>query len=489
MGAFVTGPFFLKIKVMSVFEYFEMRFKSKRVRLCGMVCYVIGTLFSSSLYIYGPGSAIKTFFDLDENISISVIGIIATVYTAIGGIKAVIWTDFYQTIIMISSLFIIIVKGLIDIGGFENMWQINLYSGRLQLFDFNPDPFIRQSFWSQSIGYIFVLSLFYSVDQQMIQRFIASKNKKTAQRALLYHMPLIFGFFSLVCFAGLVIYSNFFACDLFSSKKILTSNEILGYFVTNNLKEYPGVSGLFLGALFCASFSSISSVLSSLSSIIWQDFCMLIPFFQKFSDSKSVFTTKLLVFTCGFLSTGFALLLAAIKGNLIVLSSSLQGAIVSPIMGVFILGSFFKFSNEIGVIVGIIFGFLAGSWLSIGANIVQPNYPKLFQIIEYCNYTGNLTTKEIYETYFKETITEVNKFNSTIFANGKRATNLDGFEVFYSLSYMYTYFFGLCITILTGIVASLASKGYKSTFDEKFIIYDVSRIFKNKKKSSGVDKS
>jgi len=310
---------------MSVFEYFELRFRSKRVRLCGMICYVVGTLFSTSLYIYGPGSALVALTDLDEKISICMIGAIATVYTAIGGIKAVIWTDFYQTIIMTSGLIIIIVKGLIDIGGFENMWQINLYGGRLQLFDFNPDPFIRQSFWSQSIGFMFALSLFYSVDQQMIQRFFASKNKKTAQRALVYHMPLIFSFFSLVCFAGLVMYANFFACDIISSEKISNSNQLLGYFVSNNLNGYPGVSGLFLGSLFCASFSSISSVLSSLSSIIWQDFCMLIPFFQKFNDTKSVFMTKSLVFTCGFLSTGFAILLAIIKSNLIILSSSLQG--------------------------------------------------------------------------------------------------------------------------------------------------------------------
>jgi Na+/proline symporter len=293
-----------------------------------MICYVISTLFSSSLYIYGPGSALVALTDLDEKISICLIGTIATVSTAIGGIKAVIWTDFYQTIIMISSLVIIIVKGLIDIGGFKNMWQINLYGGRLQIFDFNPDPFIRQSFWSQSIGFMLVISFFYSVDQQMIQRFIASKNKKTAQRALLYHMPLIFSFFSLVCLAGLVMYANFFACDIISSKKISNSNQLLGFFVSTNLNGYPGVAGLFLGALICASFSSISSVLSSLSSIIWQDFCMLIPYFQKFNDTKSVFMTKSLVFICGFLGTGFAILLSVIKGNLIILSSSLQGLLI-----------------------------------------------------------------------------------------------------------------------------------------------------------------
>ena len=408
---------------MSVFEYFELRFGSKRVRLVGMACYVIRTIFATSLYIYGPGSALIALTNLDEKISITIIGLIATLYTAIGGIKAVIWTDFYQTIIMIASLVIIVAKGLYDIGGLENMWQINLYGGRLQLFDFNPDPFIRQSFWSQTIGYIFVLSIFYSVDQQMIQRFFASKNKNTAQNALIFHMPLIFVFYSLVCFAGLVLYANFFACDPISSKKIANSNQLMGYFVSKNLDDYPGVAGLFLGALFCASFSSISSALSSLSSIIWQDFCMLMPFFQNISDSKSVYTTILLVFVCGVVSTVFALLLALIQGNLIVLSSSLQGAFAAPILGVFILGCFFKFTNEFGVIVATVFGFLAGSWLSIGANIIKPTYPQLLQITEYCNQTDNLTTKEIYESYFEETIIEVNKLNSTIFNHFNQSFN------------------------------------------------------------------
>ena len=103
-GIYITGPFFIKIKVMSVFEYFEKRFGSKDVRLCGMAAYVIKTIFATSVYIYGPGSALNAITNLNENVSIGIIGVIATFYTAIGGIKAVIWTDFYQTIIMICVL-------------------------------------------------------------------------------------------------------------------------------------------------------------------------------------------------------------------------------------------------------------------------------------------------------------------------------------------------------------------------------------------------
>ena len=472
----------MKIKVMSVFEYYEKRFGSKDVRLCGMAAYVFVTLFSVSLYIYGPGSALNAITNLNENVSIGIIGAVATFYTAIGGIKAVIWTDFYQTIIMICVLIIIISKGIYDIGGFDNLWQINMYGERLELFDFNPDPFLRQSFWSQTIGWIFVLSLFYSVDQQMIQRFIASKNKKTAQKALFYHMPLIFMFYSLVCLCGLVMYANFFTCDLILSNKISNQNQLLGFFVTNNLKSWPGMSGLFLGAVFCASFSSISSALSSSSSIIWQDFCMLIPFFKRLNDSKSVLTTKLLVFICGFIGTSFAFMLASIKGNLIMLSSGIQSALAAPILAIFILGAFFTCTNKLGVIIGTIVGFLVGLWQSLGSNIFKPKYPQLSRSIEYCDY--NMSNYEIYETYLKDEIIESNKVNATIFANGGRATNLSEFDVFYSMSYMYTFFFGLLVTILAGLIASYIVNLIKKQpeVDESFIIYDVFGIFMKKNK-------
>jgi Na+/proline symporter len=70
----------------------------------------------------------------------------------IGGIKAVIWTDVFQALIMIAGIIAVIAIGTFDIGGFTNLFDINDKGGRLNFFNFNPDPFIRQSFWSLIIG-------------------------------------------------------------------------------------------------------------------------------------------------------------------------------------------------------------------------------------------------------------------------------------------------------------------------------------------------
>jgi hypothetical protein len=130
-----------------------------------------------------------------------------------------------------------------------------------------------------------------------------------------------------------------------------------------------------------------------------------------------------------------------------------------------------------------IFGFLLGVWMSLGANFVQPSYPTLPETTSYCSYASNFTTYEIYENVLKDNILEANKFNSTYLAHGQRATNLEGFNVFYSISYMYTFPFSLAFTVLVGILTSLLTGGHKLKINESLILFDIGKIFKNKNKT------
>ena len=130
IGAFLTGPFFLRLKVMSVFEYFKLRYDSNNVRLVGMLSYVVKSIIAAGIFVYGPATSLYSLTKIDERIGIAVIGFIGTFYTTLGGIKAVIWTDFFQALIMLLSTFIIFIKGIVDIGGFSNLWEISLYGGQ-----------------------------------------------------------------------------------------------------------------------------------------------------------------------------------------------------------------------------------------------------------------------------------------------------------------------------------------------------------------------
>lgn len=189
LGAYITGPFFAKLEIRSLFEYLEMRFSSKIVRKLGAFCYVVRNFMSCAIFMYGAATAFSHLSNVNETIAVLVIGCVATFYTACGGLRGVIWNDFFQAIIMILSLLLIIAKGIYDVKGVENMMKINWNGGRINLFEMNPDPFIRQSFWSVLLGPIVYMSVFYCFDQQMFQRFKATKTVKEAQRALLLNIP------------------------------------------------------------------------------------------------------------------------------------------------------------------------------------------------------------------------------------------------------------------------------------------------------------
>jgi Na+/proline symporter len=152
LGALVTGPFFAKLDILSVFEYFELRYKDRRVKQLGTICYALRNFMSLALVTFGPATAFSLIMGLDQNWSIAIVGFIGTLYTAVGGMKAVLWTDLFQVIIMITSNLFIVVKGVYDAGGVSRVFEINQQGGRFNMLVFDPDPFLRHSFWSLTFG-------------------------------------------------------------------------------------------------------------------------------------------------------------------------------------------------------------------------------------------------------------------------------------------------------------------------------------------------
>lgn len=369
---------------------------------------------------------------------------------------------------MFLSLFFIIIKGIIDADGFENIYNRSLNGGRLKIFDFDPDPFIRQSFWSIFFGF-FVNSLSqYSLDQSTIQRFQVAKNKKAAQLSLLLNIPMQFILTTLCCSVGLVLYANYYQCDPLSNPydKVNNPNQLIGHFVKNHLNDLPGVAGLFLGAVFCASLSSLSSAINSQALVIYQDFLKEIKYFQTLSDSKSLTVNKLLVLICGLISTGLSFLISQLPGNLIQIGSTLNAVFV-PLISLFVLGMLSPQTNKIGALIGSIIGLLASCWISFGALIVKPSYPRLGVSIQSCNATilssttANMLTKNV--------------------------DDMDlGFKKFYYMSYHLYTAFGFVISLIVGFSISFLTNllGYKNKpVDKSLIIFDLFGFipyFKNK---------
>lgn len=384
-----------------------------------------------------------------------------------GGMKAVIWTDLFQALIMLSSVAMIAIKGIVDAGGFDQFWQRNEQGGRLRLFDFNPDPFIRQSFWSYYFGAAIFFSMNYCFDQQMIQRFKAAKTKRQAQISLLLNTPIVILFVSCCCLIGLSIYANYSDCDPFESGRIKNNNQYSSFFVLNNLNDVPTGIGIFLGALFCSSLSSLASSLNAMTYIIWEDFLMLLGYFKKFDENKKLNINKFIVVLNGIASTGLCYILSLININLAQLNNSLLGTLNAPLIGLFIMSMFFSVSNRLGAIIGTSIGLVINLSLSIGAIVINPVSPRLNVSVEACfNETSLIGTNASYIISYKD-----------------RETNLTGFEKVFGLAFFWYTSFGALVTIISGLFVSLITGGLKScaSVDESLFVYDLTKFLRKRK--------
>lgn len=220
-----------------------------------------------------------------------------------------------------------------------------------------------------------------------------------------------------------------------------------------------------MGAVFCSALSSLSSYLNSLVAIIWKDVLLQFAYFRSFSDSKSLTTNKLIALLCGLVITALTYVVAASGNNLVQLSASLNSIFNGPLVGLFLMSILFSCSNKYGALVGFSVGLLATGWLSIGAFVVNPIYPKLNVSVESC---------------FNESI----YFNTSVtsyiisFESEETYNTLNGFSRFYAISYMYYSTFGCLNTLFFGLLTSIACGGLRNKVDKSLLVIDLSKWIK-----------
>ncbi|XP_068084298.1 sodium-coupled monocarboxylate transporter 1 isoform X4 [Anabrus simplex] len=129
---YVYLPVLHDLQLTSTYEYLELRF-NKQARLFGSVLFVISSITWIPIVIYVPALAFNQVTGVNVHVVTPLVCVICIFYTCVGGLKAVVWTDVIQTIIMFGAMILVAVKGSMDVGGAAVVWQRNLDSGRIEL--------------------------------------------------------------------------------------------------------------------------------------------------------------------------------------------------------------------------------------------------------------------------------------------------------------------------------------------------------------------
>uniref|UniRef100_UPI00398F4ACD solute carrier family 5 member 6a n=1 Tax=Pristiophorus japonicus TaxID=55135 RepID=UPI00398F4ACD len=436
--AHVFVPMFYRLGLTSTYEYLELRF-NKATRLCGTLTFIFQMVIYMGVVLYAPGLALNAVTGFDLWGAVLTMGLVCTLYTALGGLKAVIWTDVFQTMVMFSGQLAVIIIGAKQAGGLSEVWRIAGENGKIAGINLNPDPFERHTFWTLSLGGVFMMLALYGVNQAQVQRYLSSRTEQQAILSCYVVFPCQQIVLAMGCLMGLVMYARYGENGPLQQGHVSTSDQMVLYFVMDVLRDYPGLPGLFIACLFSGALSTISSAFNSLATVTMTD--LIKPCYPHMTETRATLISKCLALGYGLLCLGMAYI-ASLMGSVLQAALSIFGMVGGPLLGLFCLGMFFPMANSTGAITGLVAGLIMAFWIGIGSIISKrPALPLNATIIQ--NITSAMATSAMATV------------NLTTVATSAGPT---GLKKFYSLSYMWysghnaatVVIVGLLISFLTG---------------------------------------
>ncbi|XP_060700767.1 sodium-coupled monocarboxylate transporter 1-like [Hemiscyllium ocellatum] len=444
-------PLFYRLNIISTYEYLNRRF-GQLVRYQVVCCFMIYMFFYLGLVTYAPSLALSQVTGVNLWISIVTTALVCTVYTALGGIKAVVWTDVFQLCIMVISLLTVLIQGSIHVGGLNKVWNIGVNGGRINFLDFDPDPRRRHTFWTVLVGGTFGWTAIYSCNQAQVQRYLACRSENEAKKALFLNWFAMIIVLTAACLCGLVMYAVYETCDPIKANKISNSNQLMPLLVVETLNQVPGVSGLFVAGAYCGTLSTISSGISAMAAVFVEDFIKPIwkPW-EQLSNRMKTLVSKLLAMIFGLGTIGLAVVVSFLQGNIVQAALSVAGIIQGPILGVFTLAALFPKSNGKGAFLGLFVGLALSMWIGIAAQIYPPT-DKFTKVLP-TSISGCLPLNSTIST--PTNVTSLLTYVTSL-REEKRPSIA---ETFYSLSYLYYSPVACLSTVLVGLIVSMFTGG------------------------------
>ncbi len=341
-------PFFHRLDLFTAYEYLERRFDLK-TRLLASGLFVLFKCAFLGIGIYAPALVVAEMTRLPLPAIILGIGAVTTLYTMLGGMRAVIWTDSLQLFVLLAGLGATawVVVSQVD-GGWPAIFSAAEAHGKLRFFDFTADLTTELTLWASLLGGTVLLLSQYGVDQAEMQRFLTTPSLRTSQAAVASAMV----FSALVGFCLFVIGIALFVFYQQHPDRggfAVAPDRVFPKFIVEELP--PGLTGLVMAGVFSAGMSTVSSILHSLSTVVMSDFYQRLR-----GETPSVAFARTTTILFGVLCTGIALV-ADRFGNLLVASTTVNNLFGGPLVGVFLAGMLTRRANGTGVCLGALVGF------------------------------------------------------------------------------------------------------------------------------------
>ena len=339
-------PFFRRLNITTAYEYLERRF-SLGVRLFGSASFIAFQLLRMAIVVFLPALALSTITGINVYACILIMGVLSTLYTVLGGMEAVIWTDVLQTVVLLGGMMVAIVIVALDVGGFGVVFETANAVDKTRMWDWSMST-TDLATWSILLGTLALQFGPYTTDQSVVQRYLTTKDERSAARGIWLNglMAVPVGLLFMLLGTCLWVFFQHRPELLHVGMK---NDEVFPLFVASQLPA--GLSGLVIAGVFAASMSSLDSSMHSIATACTVDWHQRLS--ASATDASSLRLARRLTVVLGVIAVITASLLVTFDiQSLWFFFQKCLGLLSSGVVGIFALGIFTRRASSRGVLFG-----------------------------------------------------------------------------------------------------------------------------------------
>ena len=261
-------PFYRSINSISAYSYLEQRF-GYWARVYASCCYLLTQVARIGSVLYLMALPLHTMLGWSVPAIIITLGLCVLLFSVLGGIKAVVWTDAIQGIVLIvGALFCVVVLLFAMPEGPSQLFSIAMEHHKFSLGSLGTDLTVT-TFWVTLFYGLFINLQNYGIDQNYVQRYKTAKDERSARSAALFGGLLYIPVSAFSFFIGTALFAYYTARPELLPVGI-ANDAVFPYFIVHGLPT--GLTGLFVAAICAAGMSTVSTSINSSATIILTDF-------------------------------------------------------------------------------------------------------------------------------------------------------------------------------------------------------------------------
>jgi len=369
-------PFYRKLKLVSIYEYLELRFGVGTRTLLSLLFQVLRA-FATGVTVYGIAIVLQEIVGIPFIYSVALLGIVTIIYDMLGGMTAVVYSDVIQMGVLYLGILLCVVYSVMAVGGLGEVvalfpqvggvlakatGETSTFSGfaAMDLTGHGLGDGKTFAFWPMLFGGLFLYVSYYGCDQTQVQRELSSKDLDDTNLSLMLNGLSRFPLVLTYCFMGVCIGAYIVDNPQFLQSLRTDSgweyNLAVPKFVLANLPH--GVIGLVIVALFSAAMSSLDSTINSLSATTIKD--IYEQFFAedgKIPEERQLMLSRVMTVFWGVVCVGFSFVVGDISKSVIESVNKIGSLANGPILALFLMGILTRRVNSQGAVVGLLAGF------------------------------------------------------------------------------------------------------------------------------------